>query len=200
LCGGRKIAAGKRLYFFQSLTASLLEADLVIATAQHLEPVFEPVIEKAGFRLVRLRVMGGAAKTLQVMAERPDGSMDVEGCATLSHALLDFIEAEDPIEGDYEIEVSSPGIDRPLTRLVDFARWSGHEAKIELHTLVEGRKRFRATLLGLDGQDVVIRDTSIGNSEIKFPFRAIANAKLVLTDKLINENSTARALGEKSGD
>jgi ribosome maturation factor RimP len=155
--------------------------------------------------------MGGAAKTLQVMAERPDGSMDVEGCATLSHVLLDFIEAEDPIEGDYEIEVSSPGIDRPLTRLTDFARWAGHEAKIELHTPVPGvgdsqsdqtksRKRFRATLLGLDGQDVVIRDTSIGNSEIKFPFRAIANAKLVLTDKLINENSTARALGEKSGD
>jgi ribosome maturation factor RimP len=188
---------------------AILEAELVVATASHLEPVFEPVIEKAGFRLVRLRIMGGAAKTLQVMAERPDGSMDVEGCATLSHALLDFIEAEDPIEGDYEIEVSSPGIDRPLTRLTDFARWAGHEAKIELHTPVEsagdsdqtkGRKRFRATLLGLDGQDVVIRDTSIGNSEIKFPFRAIANAKLVLTDKLINENSEARAMGEKSGD
>ena len=182
---------------------------MVIAAASHLEPVFEPVIEKAGFKLVRLRVMGGTAKTLQVMAERPDGSMDVEGCATLTHALLDFIEAEDPIEGDYEIEVSSPGIDRPLTRLTDFARWAGHEAKIELHTPVEsagdgdqikGRKRFRATLLGLDGQDVVIRDTSIGNNEIKFPFRAIANAKLVLTDKLINENSEARATGEKSGD
>jgi ribosome maturation factor RimP len=196
LCGGRKVAAGKKL----CLSPSHLEAALVIATAQHLEPVFEPVIEKAGFRLVRLRVMGGTAKTLQVMAERPDGSMDVEGCAALSHALLDFIEAEDPIEGDYEIEVSSPGIDRPLTRPMDFARWSGHEAKIELQTPVEGRKRFRATLLGLDGQDVVIRDTSIGNAEIKFPFRAVANAKLVLTDKLINENSKARAMGEKPGD
>jgi ribosome maturation factor RimP len=135
---------------------------MVVSAASHLEPVFEPVIEKAGFKLVRLRIMGGAAKTLQVMAERPDGSMDVEGCSTLSHALLDFIEAEDPIEGEYELEVSSPGIDRPLTRLLDFARWSGHEAKIELNTLIEGRKRFRATLLGLDGQDVVIRDTSIG--------------------------------------
>ena len=91
------------------------------------------MIEKAGFKLVRLRIMGGAQKTLQVMAERPDGSMDVEGCTTLSHALLDFIEAEDPIEGEYEIEVSSPGIDRPLTRPMDFARWAGHEAKIELH-------------------------------------------------------------------
>jgi ribosome maturation factor RimP len=172
----------------------------IVVAAQHLEPVFEPVIEKAGFKLVRLRMMGGSAKTLQVMAERPDGSMDVQGCAALSHALLEFIEAEDPIEGEYEIEVSSPGIDRPLTRPMDFARWAGHEAKIELNAAVDGRKRFRATLLGLDGQDVRIRDTSIGNDEIKFPFRSVANAKLVLTDKLINEHSKARETGEKSGD
>ena len=162
---------------------------MVVTAASHLEPVFEPVIEKAGFRLVRLRLMGGAAKTLQVMAERPDGSMDVEGCATLSHVLLDFIEAENPIEGDYELEVSSPGIDRPLTRLMDFSRWAGHEAKIELTLPIEGRKRFRGLLLGLDGQDVMIR---VDNSDIKFPFRAIANAKLVLTDKLINEDLKAR--------
>ena len=166
---------------------------MVVSAASHLEPVFEPVIEKAGFRLVRLRIMGGAAKTLQVMAERPDGSMDVEGCATLSHALLDFIEAEDPIEGDYEIEVSSPGIDRPLTRLMDFSRWSGHEAKIELNAAIDGRRRFRGLLLGLDGQDVMIR---VDNSDIRFPFRAIANAKLVLTDKLINENLKARKSGK----
>jgi ribosome maturation factor RimP len=159
---------------------------MVVTAASHLEPVFEPVIEKAGFKLVRLRMIGGAAKTLQVMAERPDGSMDVEGCSTLSHALLDFIEAEDPIEGDYELEVSSPGIDRPLTRVTDFSRWAGHEAKIELTLPVEGRKRFRGTLLGLDGSQVMIR---ADNSDIKFPFRAIANAKLVLTDKLINEQS-----------
>jgi len=170
---------------------------VTITSASHLEPVFEPVIEKAGFKLVRLRIMGGAAKTLQVMAERPDGSMDVEGCATLSHALLDFIEAEDPIEGEYEIEVSSPGIDRPLTRLMDFARWSGHEAKIELHAPLEGRRRFRGLLLGLDGQDVTIR---ADNSDIKFPFRAIANAKLVLTDKLINEDLKARKPAQTAGD
>ena len=162
---------------------------MVVSAASHLEPVFEPVIEKAGFKLVRLRIMGGAAKTLQVMAERPDGSMDVEGCSTLSHALLDFIEAEDPIEGEYELEVSSPGIDRPLTRAMDFSRWAGHEAKIELTLPIEGRKRFRGTLLGLDGSDVMIR---ADNSDIKFPFRAIANAKLVLTDKLINEDLKAR--------
>jgi ribosome maturation factor RimP len=186
-------AAGKRLF------------DLVVTAATHLEPVFEPVIEQAGFRLVRLRMMGGASRTLQVMAERPDGSMDVEGCSTLSHVLLDFIEAENPIEGDYEIEVSSPGIDRPLTRLTDFARWSGHEAKIELNAPVEsvgenqgdkitGRRRFRATLLGLDGQDVMIR---ADNADIRFPFRAIANAKLVLTDKLINEHSKTRSTAQQ---
>jgi ribosome maturation factor RimP len=162
---------------------------MVVAAASHLEPVFEPVIEKAGFKLVRLRVMGGANKTLQVMAERPDGSMDVEGCTALSHILLDFIEAENPVEGEFELEVSSPGIDRPLTRLMDFSRWSGHEAKIELTLPIEGRKRFRGTLLGLDGQDVMIR---ADNADIKFPFRAIANAKLVLTDKLINEDLKAR--------
>ena len=167
---------------------------MVVTAATHLEPVFEPVIEQAGFKLVRLRMMGGASRTLQVMAERADGSMDVEGCTSLSHALLDFIEAEDPIEGDYEIEVSSPGIDRPLTRLTDFARWSGHEAKIELNAPVEGRRRFRATLLGLDGQDVMIR---ADNADVKFPFRAIANAKLVLTDKLINEHSKTRTIAQQ---
>ncbi|MEO7054695.1 MAG: ribosome maturation factor RimP [Rhizomicrobium sp.] len=166
----------------------------IFAAASHLEPVFEPVIEKAGFKLVRLRVMGGASKTLQVMAERADGSMDVEGCTQLSHALLDFIEAEDPIEGEYEIEVSSPGIDRPLTRLSDFTRWKGHEAKIELTapvTIANGasRKRFRGTLEGLDGNDVVI--TSQG-ARIQFPFRSVLEAKLVLTDKLIQEDLKAR--------
>jgi ribosome maturation factor RimP len=142
---------------------------------------------------VRLRVMGGAAKTLQIMAERPDGSMDVEGCSALSHALLDFIETQDPIEGDYEIEVSSPGIDRPLTRLADFNRWKGHEAKIELSaplsTANGERKRFRGKLEGLDGDDVVI---AAGENKIQFPFRAIVEAKLVLTDKLIQEDLKGR--------
>jgi ribosome maturation factor RimP len=143
---------------------------------------------------VRLRIMGGAAKTLQIMAERPDGSMDVEGCTTLSHALLDFIETQDPIEGDYEIEVSSPGIDRPLTRLADFTRWKGHEAKIELTAAmpVDGggeRKRFKGRLEGLDGQDVILTQD---NMRVQFPFRAILEAKLVLTDKLIQLDLKAR--------
>ena len=167
-----------------------------MSAATNLDPIFEPVIEQAGFKLVRLRMMGGSSRTLQVMAERPDGSMDVEGCTALSHALLDFIETKDPIEGEYEIEVSSPGIDRPLTRPQDFTRWAGHEAKIELAAPVPtpagDRKRFRATVLGLDGGDVVIRDTSLGAEDIRFPFRSLVNAKLTLTDKLINEDLKTR--------
>ena len=137
--------------------------------------------------------MGGASKTLQIMAERADGSMDVQGCTQLSHVLLDFIEAENPIEGDYEIEVSSPGIDRPLTRLADFTRWKGHEAKIELTaplpTPTGDRKRFRGQLEGLDGNDVVITSQT---QRIQFPFRSVLEAKLVLTDKLIQEDLKAR--------
>jgi ribosome maturation factor RimP len=164
-------------------------AAAIFTAASHLEPVFEPVLEQAGFKLVRLRIMGGASKTLQIMAERADGSMDVQGCTQLSHALLDFIEAENPIEGDFEIEVSSPGIDRPLTRMSDFTRWKGHEAKIELTAPLDGRKRYRGQLEGLDGNDVVITSQ---NQRIQFPFRSVHEAKLVLTDKLIQEDLKAR--------
>ncbi|HEX4292717.1 MAG TPA: ribosome maturation factor RimP [Rhizomicrobium sp.] len=159
----------------------------------HLEPILEPAIEAAGYRLVRLRLMGGKTKTLQIMAERPDGTMSVEDCAILSHALLDFIEQEDPLEGDYELEVSSPGIDRPLTRLMDFARYAGHEAKVELAAPVDGRKRFRGLLLGLDGNQVAMESQG---ARVSFPFRGIAEAKLVLTDKLIQEDLKARKLAQ----
>jgi ribosome maturation factor RimP len=190
-----RAAAGQKLCSWTGSARSAFHEGIcaIITAASHLEPIFEPVIEQAGFRLVRLRIMGGASKTLQIMAERPDGSMDVEGCTQLSHALLDFIEAEDPIEGEYEIEVSSPGIDRPLTRLADFTRWKGHEAKIELTAPIATangeRKRFRGRLEGLDGNDVVVAS---GNDTIRFPFRSILEAKLVLTDKLIQEDLKAK--------
>jgi ribosome maturation factor RimP len=161
-----------------------------------LEPIIAPAVEAAGFRLVRLRLMGGHSKTLQIMAERPDGSMNVADCATLSRTLLEFLEKENPLEGDFELEVSSPGIDRPLTRLMDFARWSGHAAKIELHAPIDGRKRFRGTLLGLEGNDVVVQ-TQDGRTSL--PFAQIAEAKLVLSDALIAEDLKARkrASGEQ---
>lgn len=161
----------------------------IITAMSHLEPILEPAVEAAGYRLVRLRLMGGKTKTLQIMAERPDGTMSVEDCAILSRALLDFIEREDPLEGDYELEVSSPGIDRPLTRLIDFARYAGHEAKVELVSPIDGRKRFRGLLLGLDGNQVAMESQG---ARVSFPFPGIAEAKLVLTDKLIQEDLKAR--------
>jgi len=160
----------------------------------HLEPILTPAIEAAGYRLVRLRLMGGKTKTLQIMAERPDGTMNVEDCATLARALLDFMEADDPLEGEYELEVSSPGIDRPLTRLMDYSRYAGHEAKLELIAPIDGRKRFRGQVLGLDGTDVVMETQG---TRVKFPFKGIAEAKLVLTDKLIQEDLKARKGAEQ---
>ncbi|HEY2070423.1 MAG TPA: ribosome maturation factor RimP [Rhizomicrobium sp.] len=155
-----------------------------------MEPIIEPKVEAAGFRLVRLRILGAKIKTLQIMAERPDGTMNVEDCATLSRALSEFFETEDPIKGEYHLEVSSPGIDRPLTRIADFARWAGHEAKIELALADEnGRRRFKGLLLGLDGNDVVIE---VDGERRKFAYRAISEAKLVLTDKLIAEDLRGR--------
>ena len=156
----------------------------------HLEPIIEPAVQAAGYRLVRLRVLNGKTKTLQIMAERPDGTMNVEDCARLSRALSEFLESEDPIEGEYHLEVSSPGIDRPLTRQSDYARWAGHEAKLELQAPDEaGRKRFKGMLFGLDGNDVVIE---VDGARRKFAFRAIAEAKLILTDKLIQEDLKGR--------
>jgi ribosome maturation factor RimP len=156
-----------------------------------LEPIITPVVEAAGFRLVRLRLIGGKRKTLQIMAERADGHMDVDDCAKLSRALSEYLDAnEDAIEGEYLLEVSSPGIDRPLTRITDYARWSGHDARIELVAPdASGRKRFKGKLLGLDGSNVVI---DAEGSRLSFPFRAIAEAKLVLTDALVQEDLKAR--------
>ncbi len=164
----------------------------------HLEPLIAPVVEAAGYRLVRLRLIGTKRKTLQVMAERADGLMDVEDCARLSRALSEFLDAEDPIEGEYDLEVSSPGIDRPLTRITDYARWAGHEAKLELTAPDEnGRRRFKGLLLGVDGNDVVL---DVAGARVKFAFRAIAEAKLVLTDRLIAEDLKARKIADTVGE
>ncbi|HEX4160023.1 MAG TPA: ribosome maturation factor RimP [Rhizomicrobium sp.] len=162
----------------------------ILSAIAHLEPIIAPAVEAAGYRLVRLRLLGGKRKTLQVMAERPDGGMDIEDCARLSRELSDFLEREDAVEGEYVLEVSSPGIDRPLTRLTDFARWAGHDAKIELKTAdAEGRKRFTGLLLSLDGNDVVIE---VNGTRRAFPFSSIAEAKLVLTHRLIQEDLRSR--------
>lgn len=171
------------------------ELESAIATElSHLEPVFAPIIEAAGFSLVRLRLSGLKRRTLQVMAERPDGTMTVEDCAALSEVLSEFIDAEDPVEGEFLLEVSSPGIDRPLTRLMDFERWAGQDAKITLNAPLNGRKRMVGTLRGLKGNDIEIET---GGSAVTLPFGAIAEAKLILTDRLIAEDMRRKAKEKK---
>jgi ribosome maturation factor RimP len=153
-----------------------------------LDALIAPAVEAAGYRLVRLRVMGSKKKTLQVMAERSDGQMDVEDCAALSRTLSEVLEAADPIAEEYTLEVSSPGIDRPLTSEGDFARFAGHQARIEMVHGLTGRRRFKGVLIGLDGPDVLMDVTGEhGTERLRLAFSDIAEAKLVLTDRKPDE-------------
>ena len=155
--------------------------------------LLDPVAETAGYEIVRLRLMGGGhARRLQVMAETPDGDMNVDDCARLSRALSEVLDAADPIEGDYVLEVSSPGIDRPLTRLKDFETYEGLEAKIELDRLADGRKRFRGELAGIDGDNVAVNLEGEADT-VLIPFSWISEAKLVLTDELLKRGAEERA-------
>lgn len=158
-----------------------------------LETLLAPAVRAQGYRLVRLRLMGGKRKTLQVLAERPDGQMDVEDCAKLSRALSEVLEAADPISEEYVLEVSSPGIDRPLTAAEDYTRFAGHEARVELQRGIDGRKRFKGLLIGLEGDDVVMDVTEVNeNRRVRFPVSDVSEAKLLLTDRLIQESLKAR--------
>jgi len=165
--------------------------------------LLDPVAEAAGFEIVRLRLMGGSktGRTLQVMAERAlDGQMNVEGCTALSRALSEVLDAADPVSGDYRLEVSSPGIDRPLTRLKDFESYAGYEAKLELDRLVENRKRFRGTLAGIEGQDILIDLEGEEETTAQAPFAWIVDAKLILNDRLMSEGAAIRAARLESGE
>jgi ribosome maturation factor RimP len=146
----------------------------------------EPVAKSQGLDIVRVRVMGQRTPTLQIMAEKPDGTMNVEECARFSRALNPVLETEDPISGEYSLEVSTPGIDRPLTRKGDFGKWVGHEVKVELETpTAEGRKRFHGWIAGEDGgvAELSLKD----GGTAKLPVSDMAKAHLVLTDKLIQD-------------
>ncbi len=174
--------------------------DMVAKAAidQRLAGIVTPTVEGMGFRLVRLRLMGGKRITLQIMAERaPDtegaGTMEVEDCAKLSRALSAALDVEDPIEGEYRLEVSSPGIDRPLTRLEDFARWKGYQARLDTTEMIDGRKRFKGVLAGVEGTEILIEidDPNIEGA-IGLEFDWLADAKLVLTDELVAETLRAR--------
>ena len=134
-------------------------SDLIAKTAmdRRLADIVGPVIEGMGFELVRIRLMGGNTRTLQIMADRPDGGIEVDDCGEISIAVSAVLDVEDPVEDNYILEVSSPGIDRPLTRLKDFEMWKGWEARIETTELVDGRRRFKGTLGGVEGEEVLIQ-------------------------------------------
>src|SRR5437667_9206178 len=145
--------------------------------------LLDPVAEAAGYEIVRLRLTGGGVRRLQIMAERPDGTMVVEDCTALSRALSQVLDAADPISGEYLLEVSSPGVDRPLTRLKDFETYEGLVARIELDRLAEGRKRFKGELAGVEGDNVAINLEGEDETAL-LPFAWIVEAKLVLNDEL----------------
>jgi ribosome maturation factor RimP len=163
--------------------------EVVLSGQNFLDALLTPAVEAAGYRLVRLRMMGAKKKTLQVMAERPDGSMNVEDCAALSRTLSEVLEAADPIAEEFVLEVSSPGIDRPLTREADFLRFAGHEVRVEMTHGVNGRRRFKGVIAGLDEGDLLMDVTGEdGPERVRLPYGDIADAKLVLTDRLIQES------------
>jgi ribosome maturation factor RimP len=165
-------------------------SDLIAKTAmdRRLADIVTPVIEGLGFELVRIRLMGGATRTLQIMADLPEGGIGVDHCGDISTAVSAVLDVEDPIEENYVLEVSSPGIDRPLTRLKDFEMWKGWEARLETTELIDGRRRFKGTLGGVEGDEVLIqieegKETLI----IGLQFDWLSDAKLILTDELISE-------------
>jgi ribosome maturation factor RimP len=148
----------------------------------------KPVIEDMGFELVRVRLMAGKEPTLQIMAQKPDGTIEVDDCAAISTAVSAVMDVEDPILEAYTLEVSSPGIDRPLTRLKDFDRWDGYHAKLETEELIDGRRRFKGDLRGTDGDEVLIEIEEGGKPlTLGLKFEWLSDAKLVLTDELIRD-------------
>ena len=155
--------------------------------------LLDPVADAAGYEIVRLRLMGGDhRRRLQIMAERDDGTMLVEDCAALARAASEVLDAADPIKDEYTLEVSSPGIDRPLTRLEDFDVYAGHEVRVELDRLAENRRRFKGVLAGVE-DDAVAIDLEGEEATALVPFAWITEAKLVLTDKLLERGAQARA-------
>ena len=160
--------------------------DLIAKAAidRRLAEIITPVIEDMGFELVRVRLMSGKSTILQVMADRPDGGIEVDECAKISQAIGAVLDVEDPILDEYALEVSSPGIDRPLTRLKDFDAFEGYEAKIETTELIDGRRRFKGELAGVEAGEVLI---NVEEGTIGLQFDWLSDAKLVLTDDLIKE-------------
>ena len=158
------------------------------AIDRRLAEIISPVIEDLGYELVRIRLMSGKTTTLQIMADKADGGIEVDDCAEISNAVSAVMDVEDPILDAYTLEVSSPGIDRPLTRLKDFDMFEGYEAKVETTELIDGRRRFKGVLAGVEGDEVLINLAEGGEEvTIGLQFDWLSDAKLVLTDELIKE-------------
>lgn len=160
--------------------------DLIAKAAidRRIADIITPVVEDMGFEIVRVRLMSGKETILQIMVQRPDGQIEVDECGKVSTAISATLDVEDPIVEVYNLEVSSPGIDRPLTRLKDFEQWEGFEAKIETDELIDGRRRFKGDLAGVEGDEVLIE---IEEGTIGLKFAWLSDAKLVLTDDLIRK-------------
>jgi len=174
-----------------------LDTPLVAApgTARRIFELIAPVVADINFEIVRIRFGLQDGQTLQIMAERPDGSMVVADCEELSRTFSALLDVEDPIKGEYNLEISSPGIDRPLTRPKDFVRWAGFEAKLELSEPIDGRKRFRGLVQGFEDGEVLLEVELEGFSQpqvIGLPFDKVSEAKLVMTDSLIKESLKRR--------
>lgn len=174
--------------------ANLLDEPRLIAEpglAARVAAIAAPVLRDLGYRLVRVRISGTEGCTVQIMAERPDGTMSVEDCEAVSRALSPVLDVEDPVAEAYRLEISSPGLDRPLVRRSDFIRHAGHLVKIEMEVPVEGRKRFRGAIASVEGDMARIRRDDVKAdeaAEILLPIEDMAEAKLVLTDALIAES------------
>ncbi len=178
---------GPRARFFVS---GPLMTDLIAKAPidRRLAGILTPIIEGMGFELVRVRLMSGKSKTVQIMVERPGGGIEVDECGEISTAVSAVLDVEDPIEDNYALEVSSPGIDRPLTRLKDFDHWQGYEAKLETTELIDGRRRFKGVLAGTEGDEVLVEIEDHGKPvTIGLQFDWLSDAKLVLTDDLIRD-------------
>lgn len=167
--------------------------------AADIAALVEPTLEDLGFRLVRVQIQGRDGQTVQIMAERAGGTITIEDCEAISRQLSPLLDAHDPLPGSYRLEVSSPGIDRPLVRPSDFEDWAGHEAKIELKEQVGGRKRYRGTLEGFEAGEVRLECTldQHGTQVLGFPVEMIGDAKLVLTDDLVREALRRAKKGSK---
>ena len=168
--------------------------------AAQFAAIIEPTIIDLGFRLVRVSILGKEGKTVQIMAERPDGTISIDDCESISKQISPVLDVNDVLAGAYRLEVSSPGIDRPLVRPSDFEDWQGYEAKVELKEAVDGRRRFKGTLDGFHNGEVLMECDveGVGLQVLGFPVHLVSDAKLVLSDYLIREALT-RAKKEKSG-